>query len=379
MRGPRLTVRLASLLPGVFLCLCACSTSSHGKPAGADASTDTMAPSDAAPPDAGPTTHANGTAGSWSTLAPMPLPRANHCSVAASGYLVILGGNYMPDGGTGFVNTDAVHVAALHSDGSLGAWAQAGTTPSPVNSCTATASGSTIYLLDGIYDDMTKGQQVWSADLSSAGVLGAWTSRGPLPAGKDILYSDAWVGTDSASTLYAMDAQLTGGVAALHVALAPAFGTWAEDDWLPEFLGHPEYAFTGAYVYALGGYTADDAGDNPVLTSTNGAPIGSDGKVGTAFATTPIPAPTAFGKAAAVDDWIFLVGGKSSVFGSGVPDVYSAKVASAGQLGAWGKQPSLPEGRTDMAMTLAGDFLYLSGGGFDGPGVDSVYAARVRF
>jgi hypothetical protein len=32
-----------------------------------------------------------------------------------------------------------------------------------------------------------------------------------------------------------------------------------------------------------------------------------------------------------------------------------------------------------MAVTLAGDFLYVSGGGYQGPGVDTVYAARVRF
>ena len=357
--------------------MAACGSSSAGG-APADAAADSTVVGDAAV-DAGPTTHANGTVGPWQTLAPMPLPRANHCAVSAGGYLVILGGNYLPDGSASFVNTAAVDVAELHGDGTLGPWSQAGKTPSPVNSCTATAKGSTIYLLDGIYDDTTKGQQIWSADLSMAGVLGAWTSLAPLPANKDVLYSDAWVATDSASTLYAMDAQLSGGLAALHAPLVPAFGTWSEEDWLPEFLGHPEYAFSGATLYALGGYTADDAGNNPVVAAVNGAPIGADGKVGTAFATTALPAPTAFGKAAAVDDWVFVVGGKAAVFGSGVTSVASSPIGTDGHLGAWGKQPSLPQGRTDMAMTLAGDFLYVSGGGFDGPGKDSVYAARVRF
>jgi len=372
-----LASRAAASRAGALLLVAACGSSSSAV-APRDASADTTLAADA-PVDAGPTTHANGTTGPWKTLPPMPVPRANHCSVTASGYLVVLGGNYLPDGSAAFVNTDAVDVAALHDDGTIGAWSQAGKTPSPVNSCTATASGSTIYLLDGIYDDTAKGSQVWSADLSASGTLGPWTSLAPLPKNKDVLYSDAWVATDSASTLYAMDAELTGDVAALHAPLSPRFGSWTENDWLPEFLGHPQYAFSGAYLYALGGYTADDAGKNPVLNAVHGAPIGATGDVGAPFLTTALPAATAFGKAAAVDDWVFVVGGKAAVFGSGVADVVSASIDATGGLGPWGKQAPLPQGRTDMAMTLAGDFLYVSGGGLDGPGLDSVYCARVRF
>lgn len=74
-----------------------------------------------------------------------------------------------------------------------------------------------------------------------------------------------------------------------------------------------------------------------------------------------------------------MIGGKSSLFGSGVPAALSAHVGADGQLGAWSAATSLPEGRTDMAVTLAGDFLYLTGGGYMGPGVATVFAARVRF
>jgi hypothetical protein len=327
--------------------------------------------------DGAKSTQANGSLGAWQSLTPMPLPRANHCAVAAAGYLVVIGGNYEPDGGTSFVDIDSVHVAPLHTDGSIGAWSLAGTTPSPVSGCTAAAKGSTIYLVDGIYDDLTDEGTVFSADLSAAGVLGAWDRLGTLPNGQDAFSSVAWVAEGTDATLYAIDSSLT-VTAALSVSTAPTLGTWSEHDWLPGFLGRPEYAFTGAYVYAMGGYLSNDAG-NPAVTAVHGAPLGPGGAVGTAFVTQSLPMPITYGTAASVDDWIFIVGGKSSVFGSGEVNTLSSQVGTGGQLGAWTQETPLPEGRTDMALTLAGDFLYVTGGGYMGPGVATVFVARVRF
>jgi hypothetical protein len=366
-----LLYRFSALAPLAFV---ACTSGSSAPPAPIDASVD-----------AAPSAHANGTVEPWSTLAPMPVPRANHCSVTASGYLVVIGGNYGNEDG-GFTNTNAVDVALLHADGSLGPWTQAGTTPSPVNSCTATAKGSTIYIVDGIYDDMSKSGQVFAASLSTGGMLGAWTSLGALPNGPSgtmtVPYSNAWITSDAASTLYVMDPRLDtlSVVATLHVPLEPSFGAWSEDDWLPGFLGHPQYAFTGAYFYVLGGYSSDDAGDLSVVGSVHGAPLESNGRVGSAFASQALPSPVDFGAAVAVDGWVFEVGGQNNVFaGPGIPNVVSAEVGSDGQLGKWATQPGLPQGRTSPALTLAGDFLYVTGGGYQAGGLDTVFAARVRF
>ena len=323
--------------------------------------------------------HANGTLGTWQTIAPMPLPRANHCAVAAAGYLVVIGGNYEPAGTV--LNIDEVDVTPLHADGSIGAWTKAGTTPSPVSECTAAASGNTIYLIDGIYDDMADQGHAFSAVLSGAGVLGPWTALGAngglLPNSLDAFSTDAWVANDTAGTLYVMATSLT-LTAALRSPTSPAFTSWSEDDWLPGFLGRPEYAFTGSYVYAIGGYLSTDAG-NPVVLTVTGAPIEAGGKVGASFVTQALPMPVIFGRAIAVDDWIFVVGGKPDIFTPGVAGTLSAQVGALGELGPWTAQTLLPEGRTDMALTLAGNFLYQTGGGFMGPGVPTVFATRVRF
>src|SRR5438128_306694 len=91
---------------------------------------------DAAAPAATPN-RASGALMSWDAGPKMPTARANHCAVAASGFLVVIGGNGKPAGSPDFVNIADVHVASIAADGSLGAWKLAGKTPSPVSSCTA--------------------------------------------------------------------------------------------------------------------------------------------------------------------------------------------------------------------------------------------------
>ena len=327
--------------------------------------------------DAATGAHADGTVGAWSTLTPLPLPRANHCAAVVGGWLLVIGGNYLPPGATDFKTIDAIHAAPLQPDGSLGPWQQAGKTPSPVYECTATGDASRLYIVDGIYDDMTSGGQVWAADLSTAGMLSALTSISTLPAGANALYADAWV---HGSTLYAatsnLDKNMTG---TLHAPITGnSLGSWNEDDWRPGFVGHPQYAFTGSYFFVLGGYQSADAG-LVAIPDVSGAPLNSSGMIGSRFKTISLDAPTAFGTAIAVDDYLFIVGGKEGVFSApGVATVESAHVGSNGQLDTWTAQTSLPAGRTNHAIALGGDFLYVTGGGMNGPGLDTVYSARVR-
>jgi hypothetical protein len=93
---------------------------------------------------------ANGTVSAWVLAVQMPLPRANHCSAVVGDRLVVIGGSYRDSSAGSFVKTALVHVADVHEDGSLGGWNEAGTTPSPVTECSATASGARLIVIDGI-------------------------------------------------------------------------------------------------------------------------------------------------------------------------------------------------------------------------------------
>jgi hypothetical protein len=161
-----------------------------------------------------------------------------------------------------------------------------------------------------------------------------------------------------------------------------SLGSWQESSWLKGFRGHPEYAFAdlgagGAFVYALGGYGNDAT---QVLTDGAGAALDASGAPGASFGVPALPKPTAFGQAIAVDDWVFVVGGKDGVLsGAGHADVFAAHVGPNGALGAWSTVASMPQGRTSHAMALAGDWLYVTGGGYDAGGLGTVFATRVRF
>lgn len=337
---------------------------------GCSSSTSAVEESPAPPPDA-----ANGTLEAWQSLGAMPTPRANHCAVFANGYLVVIGGNYKPDGATAFQNLDSVHVAKVAADGSLGAWQLAGKTPSPVNSCTAAADGNDIVLVDGIYDDDTLGGTARRATLSSDGVLGDWQDLGTIP--QRVLYSTASIANGVLRAAYARLQNDGDGIAVLQAPLGAAgFGEWQDTKWLSGFRGHPQYAFSDSVAYAIGGYSSSDD-SNTVMQDAEATSLpAAQGS----FTVTALPKPTAFGQAAVVDKFLFVVGGKNGVLsGSGQPDVVVSPIAADGSLGAWTTLTPLPEGRTSLALTLAGDFLYATGGGFDAGGLATVYGARVRF
>ena len=338
------------------------------------------APSDggAQVPDAG-VPRANGTIASWRTLAAMPEPRANHCSAVAAGHLLVFGGNHRPDGGADFVVTDAVHSARVLDGGGLGPWKLAGRMPSAASECTVAADGARVIVVDAIYARTSDGGKVIAATVDGDGLLAAWSVLGSVPDARRVLSSEAWV---RGATLYAMADEIdpdggAGGTLTLHAAAGASLGGWQTDAWLPEFRGQAQYAWTDRYVYVLGGYLA---GATQVSAGVVGGTIGSDGTVGGRFDARALPEPTAFGEAVAVDDYLFVVGGRGAVFGgSGRSSVLSARAAGDGSLGEWTPQAPLPEGRTNHDMALGGSYLYVTGGAVSGPGGDTVLVAQVRF
>ena len=332
---------------------------------------------------------ANGIVAAWQSsttnpaaLAPLPKPRANHCSAAANGRLYVIGGNYKPVGSMSFVGIDDVQVADQAVDGSLGAWRLAGTLPSALTGCTATSDGRSLYLVGGLFEDEANRNKLWGATIGPDGALGAFTELGPIAAGHTIVSSQAFVRD---ATLFVFDSTIAvdgagpEGIVLLHAPLTPALGTWAVDLGPAGFRGRPQYAATEKYVYAFGGYL-DGNHQNEVVTDGFGAPFDVKPGLGASFPSSALPAPRAFGAGVGVDDWVYVLGGKTAIFnGKGEVEVYAAQVGAAGALSAFTSVASLPEGRTNLDAVVLGDFLYVTGGGSTGGGLDNVFAARVRF
>lgn len=349
--------------------------------------------SEPAPAPTPPKAAANGTVDAFQEVTAMPTPRGNHCTVAVGGWLVVIGGNYKPAGKQEFVTTDLIHAAKIGEDGTLGGWKVAGKAPLAVSSCTAAADGKQIYILDGIYEKEAEGapRTVRRATLGDDGTLGGWENAGTLPIGVRVLYSAADV---SKGALRAFHVRLPNDGDAVSFVRAPiasdGANAWQDAKWLTGFRGHPQYAFAetpvGAFLYALGGYAGPDKG-NAMLATGAGAKLDESGMPGAAFPVRDLPQPMGFGEAVAVDRWLFLVGGKGSIFPTDAckscatarADVLAAPIADDGSLGEWKTVATMPQGRSAHTVVVSGDFLYVVGGAFDAGGVTTVWSARVRF
>jgi hypothetical protein len=280
----------------------------------------------------------------WQSVAPLPVARANHCSTAIGDWLLVIGGNHKE--GAGFVKTAEIHAAQLAPDGTLGPWQLAGMAPSPVTECTATSDGTHLYVIGGIYDDETAARQVWTASLYDTGHLAPLTSLGTLP---EIVISSEAIVRDG--ELIVMDTRLPADgdtTITLRTKLTSPLA-WTIDDWRIGFRAQAQYALGDRFTFV------------PRMTR-------------------PLPAPTSFGEAVAVDDWIFVAGGREKVFGaSGTTTVVAAQHDPDGNLGPWQTVSALPMIRTNHELVTVGDFLVLTGGAGEGPGDTTVLTARVRY
>jgi hypothetical protein len=315
---------------------------------------------------------ATGELGEWLAGPALPTPRANHCAAVIGDWLLVIGGNHAT--GDTFAATDEIHAAELQADGSLGPWQLAGKLPSPASECTAASEDHTLYVIDGLYDDPSDDGQVWSATLDDTGHLSALSSIGALPQGVVAISSEAIVHDGSLLVMHTELPMNGDDTSTLRTRLGGALA-WSADTWQGVgFRAQAEYAFTGKFAYTLGGYHDPSEG---AMAGVFVASLGST--IGPATSTTTLPAPVAFGEAVAVDDWLFVAGGRAQVFGGAASTaVYAAPIAADGSLGAWQMPTALPMARTNHVLSLVGDYLVLTGGATSGGGDSTVLLARVR-
>ncbi|GAC1516442.1 MAG: hypothetical protein NVS1B4_11420 [Gemmatimonadaceae bacterium] len=134
------------------------------------------------------TVQPTGAVSAWTTLAPLPVARAYHSTVAASvytavfdtttttGYLYTLGG---VDALGKTVST--VYVARIALDGSVGTWATTTPLPVPVHSASAVMFRGYIYFTGGADSLNNATALAYRAPVKIDGTLGAWQAVAALP------------------------------------------------------------------------------------------------------------------------------------------------------------------------------------------------------
>ena len=129
--------------------------------------------------------NADGTLGGWGTVTAFPITIGNAQAVVTKNRVYIVGGN----SGTTFYNT--IYSAGITPDGQIGGWVSAGTIPTAVACSQAIVVKNKIYLLAGYVGNTSITNAVWVATINADGTLGTWSSGTALPG--NLGYSQAIV------------------------------------------------------------------------------------------------------------------------------------------------------------------------------------------
>lgn len=191
----------------------------------------------------------DGSLGSWTAGPNLITKRGRFAMWMNFPYLYVAGG-LSPDGNT---SISSIERAKINSDGTLGAWASAGTIPGVMSDQAVYDTGSRIYLIGGFNGTIQQTGIV--ATKNSDGSMSAWTSLGSvLPAiaffaGYFMTENEAFYiggfrsGFAASGTIYR--APVSGGV----------IGTWTAGTTMPNARTAPVCALTSTRLYVFGGYS----------------------------------------------------------------------------------------------------------------------------
>jgi hypothetical protein len=288
----------------------------------------------------------------------LPAPRTGAAAVVYGSHVYVSGGF------DGVYYSSAVFRAEVNPDGSLGAWGLAGFMPAGLYGHQAVAARGRLYILGGSAFGAAR-DEVWSADISSAGALGAWEKE---PALDDPVYFHA--AAQSGSRIYVAGGYMPGAGVLSSLSYAVIGPDGALSGWEPvepmpaPRYGHSLTALEGRLLLAGG----RDGASARAETWTY-SPAADDW---TAY--PPLPAPRYGHAAAAVENRLYVFGGNNGY--APQRHVFHSSVPAAGTA-PWTAGTPIPEARQFSAAALTGPRLHLFGGSPASAASDSVYSARV--
>ena len=217
----------------------------------------------------------NGTIGTWNETTPMLAMILDHASVAANGFVYVLGGtHYTPDSNGGYETlTNAVYYSQINSNGTLGIWQTATPLPQPAYLFSASVWSNRIYCIGG-WNGQALISNVYSATIQSDGSLSAWGTQRSLPLA---ISTHAGVAN---GMIYVLGGAINGGTAIhnkVYYAVINADGTlgiWNETTPLPESLSALRAVAANGRVFVMGGWNGI-APSRPFYS----APVKGDGSL----------------------------------------------------------------------------------------------------
>ena len=309
-----------------------------------------------------------GLAAPWVQTTSLPDAYIGHSLVSASNYLYQAGG---ASDANGFPDGTNVFYAQIHSDGTIGAWTNTSSLPESVFSHASVAANGFIYVLGGAHynpiDNVFLTNKVYYAKINSDGSLGFWKTASPLPGIRSGLSASAWNnriyvigGTD--------DTDISSNVFSATIQADGSLSAWTIQASLPVAVSAQAEGANG-FLYALSGLINNG---NNIQKTIYYSKINADGTLAGWNSTTPLPQPESYFGAVAANGFIFTFGG----FNGSAPtsSFYVAAVNGDGSLGSWVSGTSLPYTLYYHAVAASGSYIFFTGGASDVQNYGDVYS-----
>jgi N-acetylneuraminic acid mutarotase len=291
----------------------------------------------------------SGGLGNWIATESFTTARMGHATVAANGYLYIIGGR---DGSASFSD---VQVAPIKADGTLGKWTATTSIGSGRADLTAAVHGDSLYVIGGQESSTVVGEVI-SAPLSPDGTVGQWTTTNA------VLERYGHASSVHNGYLYVSGGKDSGCQydPCLDVLVAPLLAGGGIGSFvnLGSFVNRRSFhasVVSGDFLYVVAGNNSSGQ-----LATVERARLGP-GIPGEFSKTTPLPFSTADHVVLAHNGYFYVLGGDN---GSGAPSdkIHKAPINPNGTLGTFAVLPPFPEARKSFSAVIDGGYLYVIGG-----------------
>lgn len=271
---------------------------------------------------------------------------------------------------TGVVNT--IYTAPINSDGTLGAWALYGTTPSSYSFRQAVVVNNYLYLIGGYNDSIVATSETLYTTINPDGTLGSWSTAAPIPL--PIARSKAFL---TKGKIYIVGGNSLSGscINAVYIANLNSSGfitSWSLGKPFAKQIYRGSLAVTSRYVYMLGGLI--DAGNNNI-NSVYRAYINSDGSISDWVLDANLPSGLSRSESVVVNNKVYLIGG-TDINNNQSSTVYINSLNSDGTLGPWVTGTSFPTTISQHQLIVTSSKIYNIGGIINGQANNSIYSAN---
>ncbi|MBK7858671.1 MAG: hypothetical protein IPJ65_08625 [Archangiaceae bacterium] len=303
-----------------------------------------------------------GALGAFTSTTPLPSAAQGVSATVLEGHLYV----------AGVGATTAIVSAPINADGSLGTFVTVASPPSARSGAALVAGSTGLHLLGGTDGStFSETNSVYALTLGTlTGVANPLTLAVALPSARyghdTVAYRDR---------LYVTGGNPTGAeVAFASVQPGGVLSSFNQTSAYSGARSGPAAVAYRDFFYVLGGENA-----GATLSDVQVAPINADGTLGVFTGTTPLPTARSGLAATAWNGRLYVAGGSEGGTGAALTnDVYVASINADGSLGAFTPTTSFTTARYQHRLLAYGGRLYVVAGNVGGTGATDVQAAAIN-